>query len=518
MRLICCSVLVVAVFLVFGQVARHEFLMYDDADYITANPVVTGGLTLENIITAFTTFQNANWHPVTLLSHMLDVQLFGLNPTAHHLENVVLHATNAILLLLALNRLTGALFRSAAVAALFALHPLHVESVAWITERKDVLSTAFWLLIILLYPGYAARPRVQRYLTLLGLFALGLMAKPMLVTLPFTLLLLDYWPLQRQVPTGNTDTSAGTATERGHAGHGYLFAEKIPFLLLAIGAGIMTMQAQQHSGAIHSLAGYLLPGRVANALVSTATYLANLVWPTNLAVFYPYPTTLPLWKSAGAAVLLAAISAVTVWQMRQRPYLLFGWLWYLITLAPVAGILQVGLQARADRYTYVPLIGIFIMVVWGGAELMVATGRHRCLWGGVAGGIIGVYAIVAWQQVHHWQSTETLFTHALSVTADNAVARFNLGLAYGTAGRFEEARKQFARALQLPPVINKTHYNLGLALHRLGRLDEAISHYTAELERNPGHEDSRYNLAIAREQLARTRQPAAAPPDAGKAR
>jgi tetratricopeptide (TPR) repeat protein len=415
---------------------------------------------------------------------MLDCQLFGLNPGLHHLSNLLLHVANSILLFLVLSRMTGALWRSAVVAALFALHPLHVESVAWVSQRKDTLSTLFWLLTVWGYVWYVSRPVVNRYLVVLVLFILGLMAKPMLVTLPFVLLLLDYWPLGRLQLGRSGDVS--TNPEQGRAALRLVW-EKIPFFVIAAGSSIVAFVAQQQGGAIGSLNKYTVGMRVSNALVAYMSYIGKMIWPYQLALPYPYQLTIPFWKTAGAGLFLVAASVMVVREMRKYPYLPVGWLWYLGTLVPVSGLVQVGSHAMADRYTYVPLIGLFILVAWGITDL-VPRWRHRNVTLAISSGVVlSILMITSWLQVSYWQNTVTLFKHTIDVNPNNVKAHNNMGTALLHQEKLEEAIAHFSTALRINPNSATLHYNLGLTLLHMGQLKEAITSFSTALQIDPNH-------------------------------
>jgi protein O-mannosyl-transferase len=470
-----CLVLAAMSFAVFGQTLRHEFVDFDDDLYITENPMVARGLTRKGIVWAFTHVHSANWHPLTWLSHMLDCQLYGLHPGGHHLTNVIVHTATVIALFLVLRQMTGALWRSAFVAAVFAIHPLRVESVAWVAERKDVLSGLFFMLTLGAYVRYARHPwSSARYGLVVLLFAMGLMCKPMLVTLPVVLLLLDYWPLQR------------TESE------GRLVLEKLPLLALSAASGVATLLAQ--TGAMPSIKSFSLPVRLANALASCMVYLGQMVWPAGLAVFYPYPHNgLPPWEVALAGTLLAGLSAVTLWQRRKQPWLLVGWIWYLVMLLPVVGIMQVGSQAHADRYTYLPQIGIYVAVTWWVAQWQVS----RMVLGGLMTAVLVVLMVCARQQTAYWQNSETLWTHTLACTTDNDIAQNNLGNALRQIGRLDEAITHYQNALLIRPDYAEPHNNLGSILGQLGRTDEAIAQFQMALQINPDFAEARYNLGNA---------------------
>jgi Flp pilus assembly protein TadD len=477
---------------VYARTARHDFVNFDDDHYVYENPHVRKGLAREALGWAFTAVWSSNWHPVTWLSHMLDVEIFGLKAGCHHLVNVFFHILNALLLYLVLKGMTGAAWRSAMAAALFALHPLHVESVAWVSERKDVLSTLFFLLTLWAYGRYANLPSLARYVPVLAFLALGLAAKPMLVTLPFVLLLLDFWPLGRLRLGGRpggkgrgTSAHRGRkATERG-PGVFSLLVEKIPLFALAAASSVITFLAQHRGGS--TLFTQLVPlrFRVENALISYAAYLVKTAWPTGLAALYPYRAALPPLHWAGAGVALAAMTAFAVLAAGRRGYVTLGWFWYVGTLVPVIGIVQVGQQSMADRYTYIPLIGVFIILAWGAADLT-ARWRYRHVWlGGCATLVILGCMMKTWAQVGTWRNAITLFEHTLRVTRNNVPAHNNLGYALEREGRLDEAEAQYREALRIDPRYYLAHSNLGNVLKEKGRLDEAIRHYREAIRIHP---------------------------------
>ena len=471
------ALLLAAVLLVYGQTCSHEFINFDDPDYVYKNPHLGPVVTLSNIIWAFTSVYAANWHPVTWISHMLDVQFFGLNPSGHHLTSVALHAVNSLLLFLLLCRLTGAVVRSAVVAAVFALHPLHVESVAWVAERKDVLSTLFWMLTLYLYAGYVERPGLSRYIPVVICFLLGLMAKPMLVTLPLVMLLLDRWPLAR---VAGWCSGYGNNAQRSFW---YLIKEKIPFVVLAALSCCVTVYSQQ--AAMTSLVSNPLSARVANAVVAYVSYLGKTFWPKGLAVFYPFPVTLPLWQSVGAAGLLSVITLAAFRERRRRPYLLVGWLWFLCTLIPVIGIVRVGLQSMADRYMYVPQTGIIIMVVLGVVDLSSKWPYRRVALASITGTVLAASVLTTWRQVSYWQNNTTLYSHALAVTQDNFVAHNNMGFDLASNDRYEEAINHYNEAIRIAPWHTLSELNLGVSLRKMGKRDEAVVHITEAIRQNP---------------------------------
>lgn len=466
-----CLLLLAATVAVYSQVGHYEFVNYDDPEYVGNNIHVRAGLTAGGLAWALTSFEAANWFPLTWLSHMADSQFFGVESGWHHLTSVWLHALNALLLFAVLKRMTGARWPSALVAMLFALHPLHVESVAWVAERKDVLCAFFWFLTLWCYARYVERPGVGCYLAVLLAFCLGLMSKPMIVTLPFVLLLLDVWPLRR----AKWNVASGKA----------LLLEKLPLFALAAGASVVTFLAQRQGGAVAPLAGTSLALRIENALVSYLAYIGDMFWPAGLAVLYPLPRALPVLGVAAAGLALAGISLLVARQFRARPYLAVGWCWYLGTLAPVIGLVQVGSQSRADRYTYVPMIGLAIMLAWGAAELVQRLPRARKAVIAVAVAACSACLAVTWLQIQYWANTETLLRHALEVTSDNFITHHNLADYYLQTNRNEEAREQEAEALRINPAYLEARLNLGLSLNLLGRPVDAETEYRRALELKP---------------------------------
>jgi tetratricopeptide (TPR) repeat protein len=463
-----CLLLLAATLAVYSQVRHFDFVNFDDADYVAKNSHVRAGVTAGGLAWAFTSFDAANWFPMTWLSLMASCEVFGADSGWHHLTNVVLHALAAVLLFAALKRMTGARWPSAFVAFLFALHPLHVESVAWVAERKDVLSALFWFLTLWCYARYVERPGMGRYLAVVAAFCLGLMAKPMIVTLPFVLLLLDVWPLRR----ATRPAFPGTA----------LLREKLPLFALAAGASVVTFLAQRHGGAVAPLAGIPLALRMENALVSYVAYIGDMLWPAGLAVLYPHPHALPGGQVAAAGLILAGISYLVVRQFPARPYLAVGWSWYLGTLVPVIGLVQVGSQARADRYTYVPMIGLSIMLAWGAAELTARRPRFRKAVTAAAVAACAACVVATWWQIQYWASSETLFRRALAVTSGNFTMHNNLAGYYLDQRRYEEARVQASEALSINPNYLDAHDTLGSALSRLGRPGEAEVEYRRALQ------------------------------------
>lgn len=477
--------LVVVTTIAYWQLPNSGFINYDDNIYVIENRNITSGLTTENIVWAFTTPSNANWHPLTWLSHMLDVELYGLAPSGHHITSLFLHLTNVLLLFTILHRTTGRFWQSSFVAALFALHPLNVESVAWISQRKSVLSTFFGLLTIGAYVHYIDKKKVASYLLVVLFFVLGLMSKPMLVTLPFILLLLDYWPLcraQKQTPAS-------------------LVWEKIPLFFIAMGSSIITFIAQKEGGAVSSLEVHSMQARLTNAMVAYLEYLEKILWPRELFVFYPHPgSALPVWKGWVAAVVLAAMTYAVIRSM--RPYLAVGWLWYLGTLVPVIGIVQVGVQAMADRYMYIPMIGIFIAVGWGLPEFLKKIQHKNIILVTASGVLIPTLMALTWMQVSHWKNSITLFEHAVK-TYDTkqkppsfSLAYNHLGEAYHANKNYDQAMASYKSALKIKPEFAKAVFNMGVTLRQQGRIDEAIGQYRQALNLEPGFSQAHNNLAI----------------------
>jgi tetratricopeptide (TPR) repeat protein len=491
----------------FWQVSSFDFVRYDDDKYVTENRHVQAGLTRGGIAWAFLSVYANNWHPLTWLSHMLDYQLFAANPAGHHITNLFFHIINTLLLFFILKRMTDFPWQSAFVAVLFAIHPLHIESVAWVAERKDVLSTLFFMLTIWAYVRYVEHPGIYRYLAILLFFAFGLMSKPMLVTLPFVLLLLDFWPLGRLQSEGslfNTDASDLKAVGDGNenrSGVG-LIIEKSPLFILSAASVCATLYAQW-SG-IAPLESLPFSTRMNNAFVSYISYMGKMIWPQDLAVFYPYPESIPLWQVGGAILLLILITAIAVRLRRRNPYAIVGWLWYLGTLVPVAGLVQVGYQSMADRYTYLPMIGLFIAIAWIVPDLLAGWRFHRIALTVLATCVIAALMTVSLFQIRYWQNSLTLFAHALSVTKNNAVIETNMGAALAEQGKFGEAIAHYQEALRIKPNDFEARYNLANALARQGKMEEAVSHYAGILQTRPDAAAVHNNMGIALSQLGRT--------------
>ena len=508
--------LALAILLAYWPVRSYDFVNFDDPDYVSGNAHVRQGITPSGIAWAFTSTEAANWFPMTRLSHMLDVQMFGLDAGWHHLINVLLHAIATLLLFAFLYRATSSAWPSAMVALLFALHPLHVESVAWIAERKDTLSALFWFLTLWAYVRYTEKSELGRYLFVVVSFCLGLMSKPMIVTLPFVLLLLDRWPLGRRL----------------------LLREKIPFFALSAASVIVTYVAQAGSGAVDALR-VPIAMRIENALLSYFIYIAKMFWPAGLAVFYPYPLEIPAWQAVFAAVAILGVSALTLRALKTHPYFAVGWFWYLGTLVPVIGLIQVGAQARADRYTYVPMVGLFIMLAWGLADVTARWPQSKNTVAALAAAACAACVVLTWLQVQYWRDSGSLFEHALDVTERNDIAQHNLGTFLmsvpgrssdaiehleaslkirpgsakvhtdlGTAlsnlpGRLPEAVQEYQAALEIAPGLAITHNNLGNTLSKLDRLPEAVQEYQAALRIDPGYAEAHNNLGSALARMGR---------------
>lgn len=463
--------------LVYAGVWRHGFVSFDDPQYVTENTHVTAGLTWAGVRWALTTGEAGNWHPLTWISHMVDVQLFGVQAGPHHVTNLVLHIANSLLLFGVLWRMTGAPGRSAFVGALFAVHPVHVESVAWISERKDVLSTLFWMLALWAYVGYVREGKWTWYALVLLCLALGLMSKPMVVTLPCVLLLLDYWPLRRPIAWR-------------------LVLEKLPLFALVAASSVVTFLAQSRGGAVSRLAALPLSSRAANAAVAYMEYIHKLLWPTGLTALYPYSRDFG-WRLGLAVLLLPAITASAVIAARRHRYVLVGWLWYLGTLVPVIGLVQVGIQSMADRYTYVPFIGLFIIVAWGVPDLARALPRTRIALPAAAAAVIGACAVTAHAQVQYWHDSLVLWEHAARVTPQAPHVETALGSVLAEKGRVAEAKALYTDAIQREPQFAEAHNKLGVLLADQGQPAEAIPHYEAALRFKPSLAEAQYNLGNA---------------------
>ena len=474
--------LAVMTFVIYAQVIGHQFITLDDDAYIKGNVMVNRGVTLAGVAWAFSTFDQGNWHPLTWIAHMMDSQLFGMNAGGHLLVNALIHIANTLLVFWFLFRTTHARWPSALAAALFALHPLHVESVAWAAERKDTLSTFFGLLSLIAYVRYAKGPSIRRYAWVAITLVLGLLAKPMLVTWPFVMLLLDYWPLRRFDLTPRKEMATKLWP---------LLREKFPLFALVAASAVITTMAQSHGGAVRTFQDFPIALRLTNALVSYVKYLLLTFWPNDLGVYYPYTTSgTPAWQIICAAFLLIGITALCFFQRKIRPYLVVGWLWFLGALVPVIGIVQVGGQTMADRYFYIPSIGLFIVIAFGLADIAETRRLAPSLSAAVASGILLALAILTNAQIHRWSNSFTLFKHTLAVTPPNLIIENNLGSALSRSGLHDEAGAHFEKALQIIPahydsLLYDTLLNMGITRFYQNRLPEAIEYCQSALRVRP---------------------------------
>jgi tetratricopeptide (TPR) repeat protein len=491
-----CVFLVLITVAVYWQVRDHEFIGYDDDNYVAENNYVKKGITSESVIWAFTAIHAGNWHPVTWLSHMLDVELFGVNAGAHHLVNLFFHILNSLLLFIVFKKMTSRTWQSAFMAFLFALHPLHVESVAWVAERRDVLSTFFWLLTIWSYARFVRRPVMIRYAAVAGFFTLGLMAKPMVVTLPFVLLLLDYWPLNRFKAGQTNDPGPAAGKPNPAIPVLRLVSEKIPlFVLTGLSCGV-TVLAQKKGEALGLLDVHPLTMRVANAIVSYLKYLQKLIWPTDLAILYPYPEAITAGQVLVGCAVLGTITFLAVRYGKRLPWLFVGWFWYLGTLVPVIGLVQVGVQAMADRYTYVPFIGLYLVMTWG-ASILFDSWRYKKTALSVIGTvIISAMITITWVQVGYWKNSVRLFEHALKVTSGNYVIHNNLGFELVIKGQTDRALEHYKQALRINPEFELAHVNLGSVLFAQAKIDESFAYYQTVLKARPRFARVHYNFGI----------------------
>ena len=486
------SVLLAAlVWIVFGQTLKHDFVNYDDLDYVTRNAQVSRGVTFEGLLWAFTHFHSANWHPLTWISHMIDCQFYGLNPWGHHLTNLLIHAVTAILLFFLLRQMTNAIWPSALAASLVAIHPLRVESVAWVSERKDVLSGLFFMLTLMAYTRYTRAPSRGRSIVVALLFMLGLMCKPMLVSVPLVLLLLDYWPLNRL-----RNFSPGTVLP--------LIREKLPLFGLSLASCVVTIFAQ--SGSIQPIERITFPARIANSALSYMDYLRDTVWPKDLVPLYPWFSARLQPSVVTIAFLLLIAISVAVILLRRQQYLATGWLWYLVMLLPVIGLLHVGNQSHADRYTYLPQIGLYLMLVWGAAAL---CARWRYLWVPIAAAaviVVSALTFVARAQAAYWFDSESLWRHAIAATTDNIIAESNLALALHGKGKDREAMEHFEQSLRINGQQPEVLSSLGVFYLELGRVQDSLSTLQKALELEPRLEDARYNLGNTYLQIGNARE------------
>ncbi|MEI6702989.1 MAG: tetratricopeptide repeat protein [Deltaproteobacteria bacterium] len=488
-------VLIAITLAVYWQVGDHEFLEFDDNVNVTGNSHVATGITGSNIIWAFTAVHGANWHPLTWLSHQLDAQLYGMDPRGHHLTSVVIHTVSAVVLLLLLFRLTGSLWQSAFVAALFALHPSHVESVAWVAERKDVLSAFFCFLTLLIYTEYVRNQKPATYMLTLAAFVLGLMSKPMLVTLPVVMLLLDFWPLDRFSPKEQEPVRHQLLDMNSQRIS--LLKEKIPFFACSLLSAAITIYAQRTGGAMSNLDAMSFGLRIENAIVAYGKYIGQTLWPHDLAIIYPMPSSYPLWQTTGALLVLVLASAAAILVRRRHPYLLTGWFWFLATLIPVIGLIQVGIQSMADRYMYIPQTGLFIMAAWGVPAVSRNLPYRQYILGLLAGAVMIASTALTWHQLGYWRTNLTLFQHAIDVTSGNFTAHGNVGLSLFNKGDIGGAIREYQRVIAIKPNDAKAHNNLGLALAAIGVLDGAIREYQLALSINPNFPEAHNCLGNA---------------------
>lgn len=494
--IVVCFLLVIVTVCPYWQVKNHEFIEYDDPAYVTDNEYVKSGLSLKNIRWAFTTTECSNWHPVTWMSHMLDCQLFGMNAGAHHLMNLFFHLINTLMLFLLFRRMSGDVWPSAFVAGLFAVHPLHVESVAWIAERKDVLSAFFWMLTMWCYVRYVERPGAMRYLGAILCYIVGLMAKPMLVTLPFVLILMDYWPMNR--------------FQIDKPGIARLLMEKMPFFVLCAVSSVVTLYAQQAGGAISSIGVHPIPVRIGNAVVAYAGYLIKVFWPGNLAIVYPHPGMPAIWQVVAAGSMLILVTGLAAWSIKKSPYIAVGWLWYLGTLVPVIGLVQVGLQSMADRYTYIPIIGVFIIIAWGVHD-MIAPRRRVRAWpllpmAGTA--LLIILMSCAWMQLRYWKNSVRLFEHALNINPKSYALHTILGYSLSREGKIDQAITHYKKAIDIDPGFPYTHYYLANIFARKGELTDAVRHYKEAIGIKPGYALAHYNLGLVLMKQGKTEEAA----------
>lgn len=511
--------LIVASLMAFGRILGNGFVNLDDEMYVTKNPHIQSGVTFQTVKWAFTEVVSSNWHPLTMLSHALDWSLFKDHAGGHHLVNLLLHMMSGLLLFFFLNKSTKSIWPSAFVAAFFVLHPLRVESVAWVSERKDVLSVFFGLAALNVYALYAEKQKISSYLLCLLLFVFGLLSKPMLVTLPFVFLLLDFWPFGRwspaskvlnQIPGGNANlpakkkagkqklSSANISAKNKFSGQNiwYLVLEKTPFFIFSLVFSVITVWAQNKGGAIASLEKISFSERLINAVVAYAAYLGKMIWPANLSVFYPYSSAISGWVALGAISILIAVTFFVVYFVKKAPFLIVGWLWYLGTLVPVIGLVQVGGQAMADRYTYLPSIGFGIMLAWGVGYLQQKGKLRKKLLIPAAAFIFASLIVLTWQQCGYWKNSVTLFKHALQVTENNYLAHANLAVALASESRDEEALFHYQEAIRINPVHVNAHYNLANLLVKQGKINEAVGLYREVLRMNPHYFDAYNNIGV----------------------
>ena len=503
LKIFICLSLLILTMATYWSVRSHEFIMYDDDTYVAGNTHIRKDLSWESIRWAFTSTSDAGlWHPLTWLSLMLDYHFYKVNAGGYHLSNLLLHIVSTLLLFFVLNKMTGAIWRSGFVAALFALHPLHVESVAWVAERKDVLSAVFWMLAMYCYVAYVNRPSVWRYLLVIIVFILGLMAKPMLVSLPFVLLLLDYWPLKRfQLELSDYGTCCGRRKISiipivQNNSNICLILEKLPLIIFSITFISITFFTAENFSAVVPLKNISVHFRIENALISYVDYISKMFLPFSLAIFYPYPLSFSLWQVGFCLILLICITCIVVYFIRSYSYLFVGWFWYLGTLVPVIGLIQVGSHAMADRYTYIPLIGLFIIVAWGFADLAGKWHYGKQLFSSLAALILIFLMILTWGQLRYWKNSLTVFAHAIEATADNYLAYNNLAVIFIEKGDYRQAYQFASKAIQINPKLPFAHYNMGNILIKLGNTEKAIYHFQETLKLQPDYLNAKKKLVM----------------------
>jgi Flp pilus assembly protein TadD len=487
-----CIALTVIIGAVYMQVGNHPFFGFDDADYVTNNPYIENGITGKSLVWALTSVEAYNWHPVTWLSHISVAHFFGMDPRTHHLTNVAIHILATLLLFLLLFRLTDALWQSLFVAALFALHPLHVESVAWVAERKDVLSALFCFLTLHFYSHYVSKRKPLLYLLALLSFVLGLMSKSMLVTLPALMLLMDYWPLCRLQP--QCRKQAEHHPRDSMAG---CIREKLPFFACSLISAVITIYAQNKGGVVRGLQEIPFLLRCENALVAYVTYIGKTLWPHNLAFFYPFPVSIPLWKIAGSLLIMLVLSVAAIRTRHSFPYLAVGWFWFLITLVPVIGLIQVGGQSMADRYTYIPITGLFMAATWGASDLLKVFRYRKAILALIAGAVIFASILLTWRQIGYWRDNISVYQHTLHVTSGDYLIHSFLGAALADNGELDAALHEHSEALRLHPNDTTVHYNLALALVSAGEPEPAIREFQAAILLDPNNVQAHNSLGLA---------------------
>lgn len=502
LKLLLCVALAAIIVLVFFQTYNHEFINFDDNTYITANPNIKNGINFNSLKWAFTTGHEGNWHPLTWISHLIDYELYGLKPTGHHLTNVLLHAVNSLLLFLLLTKLTGTTYRSFFVAVLFAVHPLHVESVAWAAERKDVLCAFFWMFSIMLYVRYVEQPLPGRYLALIVAFTLGLLCKPIIVTLPLTLLVIDYWPLNRRPDTASVPEQSTLGKSMWSS---FYLIEKTPLLVLAFTVSLITFQMQKEAGGVTPVDFHNILLNSGNAAISYIKYITQMVWPSRLAVFYPFiEESISITKVIFSIVIIGLATALATAYRKRFPYIISGWLWYMVTILPVIGILRIGRQAHADRYTYIPLIGLFVVVVWGLSDLSKAFGIRTRYLAVFAVAVISSLMFTAYRQVGYWQNSYTLFRHAEEYTVNNCITQNNIGEALMSNGKYHEAYRYIIESIRIKPNFEVAHNNMGIINFNMGKLTDAEEAFQTSLKIKPSYATARYNLAVMYSNLGKT--------------